>query len=218
MSKKNMTHLFEGNNHEKTNLKKKLFGKRSKDSESFWTSIFVLFLLQYSEEGLCFPLRKYYHKKQDWCYKEFDEIVIPKGLSWNEILVEGRLSEINGKKIPNKFNDLTPDILLIDETNKKIYMIEVKTLSAITKNELYQEFSKFIEMESGYKTELIYLISAGFTNGINKISKDYKILLWEDVAKVMHDKNHELLKGVDFSKFYGDEKLLCSNQAYMEEA
>ncbi len=192
----NATHLFE-----------KVQGDRSlpPSSESFWTSMFALFLLHVARSGdgtlaawqpSSTGHRPWYERmpKSLWLHVrglEFDGITVELGTVvnvWREAKIDPRLGGVS------------PDILariLSQDAKPRFVLIENKVASGATLNanqvSAYPELIRFLEAK-GIDASLFVLQPVGCSQRLYAATKflqarlleRFGILLWEDMFRVMH--------------------------------
>lgn len=169
-----------------------LFQKPSrlmKNSESRWTAVAQMSLIYISlnMSGYRIPV----YKSDDEGYLTAEGGFVVSGFDCNNTVCENGLSgDIFGiNPFDNRFNGIKPDILHVGSQNKKVILIEVKTLSeSVVRNiSLYSDLNGFLNSNS-WSCELYYLLSHG-----HETPKDWpalsehgsNILIWEDLFSVM---------------------------------
>ncbi len=179
----NFTHIFEMPNN------------RFHSCENFWSSVFSVQLMQMSRrtQGVSIPLKTFHRDSLGWNYKEAGALSINTQLDITNVIVDGKMKTdfIKGVPVPEKYNDLRPDITILQPENRCI-LIETKTVgSKISDKELwYTDFIKYCKKQN-ITCEVYILISAGFEdcstwdrlhdNG--DWEGPQKIILWEEFAK-----------------------------------
>lgn len=177
------------------------------NSESFWTSLFALYILGVSNSG-AERIPAYQHTNRGEFRKD-GFLKIPSGLKFEDVVVEGGIGDIsffkkagfNGNEILEDFW-FKPDVV-IRADSKKVIVIEIKTvghhLGEHQKNN-YVNFTKFLN-ERGCNAELYFLLSCGHEKNSDwelltekGEQLEYKILLWEDVLKGIDVHTIELKK------------------------
>lgn len=177
------------------------------NSESFWTSLFALYLMEISRksDNQNLPVFELSKGDTDSNFNRNDEDwTVPGGLCFKNIVVEGRLTKESfenlEKPFPNDLANLKPDIIVQSE-NKNVVIIEVKTIGhELTKyqKEIYIQIKDFLA-ENGYNVKLFFLISEGYEGNLNVLeyqtpdTNQYKILLWEHIFKHIFTYNSKSL-------------------------
>jgi hypothetical protein len=109
---------------------------------------------------------------------------------WNShnTIVEGRLNNklfsVDGWS--KDYDNISPDIIHIDNTNSKVIMIEIKTIGSSVKSnlKLYQRVVDTLRDSNKWSCELYYLLSYGHEKNSDwKLlgEADAQILLWEEL-------------------------------------
>jgi len=187
-------------------------------SESFWTSLFVLYLL--SKKRKTIPTYCFLSDGRTWEFREVGHFRLSEPIEFFDVIVEGKVSsETFDAEPPMEVTSLAPDIII--KAGKKAYIIEAKTTGrhAIGEYQLrtYRKLCSWL-VSIGWKPELLFLISAGheknsdwellrFRNAPEQSGKEerlpHKILLWEKVLEVVSESGGDLaaiLDRVDFRK------------------
>jgi len=192
-------------------------------SESYWTSLFSLYLLYLSktQKNTSLPAFKLIKEDGQSCFRPDGYLHVPKDMDFSNIIVEGRFGQAaipddKNVEIPKNLLNLKPDIFIVK--NDQIIIIEVKTIGSYLTNyqkERYEEIYIFL-IQRGYKLQLYFLLSAGHEQkNIDLLEyhpsniSTYKILLWEHIFKHMYENNSEssFCKCLgDISRYYKDEK------------
>ena len=194
---KNATHLFE------------LPKRQHRSSESFWSSLFALWILGESASGQSLKLPTFRFMRNgddDWWFDPGDPgdpprpLIIPAGLCFQDIVVEGKIMPgfLDGltEDIPDDLFALSPDVLIYAE--KRIIIVEVKTLGYHLGPDQIRNYRHLADYltKNGFSTELYFLLSAG-----HEVESDwdlleaprdqegftFRILLWEQVLKKMRE-------------------------------
>lgn len=200
-----------------------LFMSQAK-SESFWTSIFCLFLLHLSTKKedidtlgvwICEESGhpKWFMKKKDYVFNinklAFADIAIESPIH------EGLFREMH-KKLPQNCSGIKPDLFItckLDNPHKYDYIIIENKISnqdfTWPQKNGYPELVKYLN-ECGMTCYFILLISVGNDFSFNGakdlqhkmieegLEKYFGVLLWEDVIRKMH-KNRFLLPGININ-------------------
>lgn len=170
-----------------------------RNSESFWSSLFAVQILDASCTGviLRIPVFVYQETVQRWWFEQVDPLVVPAGLGFASAIVEGNLRTgfipSVSATLPNEFNNLRPDIVLTWGNN--VSVIETKTSGAriYEKESLYVGLCNWLTAH-GCVAEPFLLLSAG-----NQPAKDVrmlareewkgprKLILWEKFFQTVED-------------------------------
>ena len=181
-----------------------LFEKPDRDlhnSESFWTSLFGLFLLECSMKCKKVTIPTYRFYKYDngkWEFKEDEDFNMPFNLSFQDVIVEGIIKSSIFPDIPDNLTNIKPDLLVLhrDENElKDVFIFEIKTIGAhIHQKDLYEGLLDYFQCK-GYNVVLFFLLSIGHENNSDwsklaekqhMIRKNpFRIIFWEDVLKVL---------------------------------
>jgi hypothetical protein len=194
-------------------------------SESFWTSIFALYILIASDlrKPTQIPTYKFIKDDKDnWKYirnKEF--LNVPIGLKYDDLIIEGKINKfmkrigIPDEAITAEYWDKKPDIII--KKDNQISIIEVKTIgSPLLKDsvEFYIKLKNLIKIKSEYNVELYFLYSLGNNEAekyLNNNDPPFKIILWEHVLKAIDLDTGELRRafsgGKKLSYYYNNLKL-----------
>lgn len=191
-----------------------------RNRESFWSSLFAIQILA-AKSQLKIPVHEYKQEdKENWWFEEKESLVLPAGLTFFDVIVEGniRMDRLVGEH--NKdFENLRPDILIIEKEDKAIHIIETKTVGASisSKERLYIELRDWLR-EKKLKAEAYLLLSAGHekNNEIQKLSKEEwkvpkKIILWESFFEAIEEQvEKSLISGLipGLSDYYSDKSYL----------
>lgn len=183
MSKgENATYLFEGE------------CRNVRHSESFWTSLFVLLVLYISKSKLNFkiPLYRFVvnHNNNPWGFQEDGELQTD-GLAFKDIFVEPKLANL----LPNEaaVQGYRPDIAIFYRNDKRLVIIEDKTIGAKLGNEIdnYKTLADKLGKKLEYETEVLLLISVGEENNGDwkKIenTQGIKLILWESILQILNN-------------------------------
>lgn len=167
---------------------------KSHSSESFWTSLFALYLIHCSQNG-GMQIPTYGLRKQGrYCsFIENGRFIIDWPLTLNTVLVEAQINRHLFPKLgtfPKAVTDLRPDISIIGED--RICLIEVKTIGAkLTQLDVYCQLVSLLQTR--YPTEFYVLLSHGYEKSSDlpnlaasmQENPSLNIILWEDVLGVM---------------------------------
>jgi len=182
--------------------------RNHRNSESFWTTFFALYLIYLSKSGqnLNIPAYKYRKRNGQRCFDSDGNLIVPKDLDFHDVVVEGRITQgfvtkLNNP-IPTDLLNLQPDIII--QTKDNVLIIEIKTIGSgidIHKRERYEQLRHFLQ-DNGYYASLYFLISAGHEGSLAVLDADsfelqeFKILLWEQVFKHLdkYNSNSFLIK------------------------
>jgi len=166
------------------------------NSESFWSSLFALQILEASRigQGLQIPMFQYREDVDRWWFDQDGLLNIPRDLKFQQIVIEGYIRDnLLGKQTDaNKdFYNLKPDISI--QLEGEILIIEVKTVGhkiGRRQKSLYERLCQHL-VSRGHRASLYFLISAGHEeNSDLQLLKSsgtgpstFKILLWEQFFK-----------------------------------
>jgi len=190
-------------------------------SESFWSSLFALQLLEASRAGhrLAIPVFQYREEGDCWWFDRNGFLNVPNGLDFRRVVVEGSIQDDFvgnlAESIPKDLYGLKPDILI--QLDRKVWIIEVKTIGSRIggKKDLYERLCHFLQ-RNGYRAFLYFLISAGHEDKLDwellrspkTVQSTFKILLWEQffksVAEQVPDSLIQKCLG-DLSEYYTPE-------------
>jgi hypothetical protein len=192
-------------------------------SESFWTSIFALYILIASDlrKPTQIPTYKFKDDQDHWEYIKNGEFNVLMGLKYDDLIIEGKINkfmeliEISAQYITKEYWDKKPDIII--KKDNQIIIIEVKTIgSPLLKDsvEFYIKLKNYIKTKSEYNVELYFLYSLGNNEAekyLNNNDPPFKIILWEHVLKAIDIDTGELRKafrgGKELSYYYNNLKL-----------
>ena len=168
------------------------------NSESFWSTLFALYLLAESRgnRDLALPAFRYVEADHRWAFQPAGTLAVPTGLEFTDVVVEGKIRPHFLPRVgpvPDELLDLRPDILFHHQD--RVIVIEVKTVGhelGQYQRDCYLTLTKFLR-SVGYTTELYFLISAGHEKrrDLGLLRWDpagpdpFKILLWEQVFRQM---------------------------------
>lgn len=185
------------------------------NSESFWSSLFALYILALSnsQKELIIPAYNYHHDDSTghWFFEQDGNFQIPPGLSFHNVIVEGKVNHHSFPgidKIDNEYLNLQPDIIITRQ--REIYIIEIKTVGhRIGKQKsLYERLVKFLN-EREFHVELFFLLSIGHESKSdwrllrNNEESQFRILLWERILEDIVKNTDELGRCLgDISKYY----------------
>src|SRR5208337_2335734 len=102
-------------------------------SESFWTSIFALYILIKTNSDNRFKIKTYdfVENNSKWEYRKKSYFEIKNKLNFEDIIVEGNIKENpRFKNISRDFPAIKPDIIINDDKAHTIYIIGNKTVGA----------------------------------------------------------------------------------------
>lgn len=169
-----------------------LFEKPSrlmKNSESRWAAVAQMSLIYISANmpGIRLPV---YESDDDGYLTAKGEFLVSGFTYLNTVCENGLTGENFGiQDFDKRFAYIKPDILHIDKKNKKVVLIEVKTLSeSVVRNiSLYHHLYQYLH-SSSWDCNLYYLLSHG-----HEKKKDWPVLAkqgssiitWEDLFGVM---------------------------------
>lgn len=169
-----------------------------RNSESFWSSLFTLQILDASRQGvkLHIPIFVYREDANLWGFEQQEEpLELPSQLDFTSCVVEGKLRTgvlpCISDPLPMKFNDLRPDVTLL--WDQCLAMIETKTIGArITqKEQLYFDLCEWFT-ERGINAKAYLLISAGHqpdsdVRGLasSRWKQSPSLILWEQFFKAI---------------------------------
>jgi len=159
----------------------------SHNHESFWASLFAIFLVCASQSKIEFKLPVYFiDKDNDYEPTTSKERTfrISSNLSFDKnIIVDSTFSNKLFPGLPPTLWSLRPDIMILKEKNVPHILVETKTTGRHEIGEyqlsLYKEIKEFFG-----DIEIYFLISRGHENKNDRdlLSKEkFSILLWEDV-------------------------------------
>jgi hypothetical protein len=169
-----------------------LFEKRSrnfKNSESRWTAIAQISLIYMSKHIVDSKLPVYISDKDG--FLDQTGLFDVNGFSCDNTVCEqsltGTIFGINDFDM--KYHRIAPDISHLRDNQKKVIMIEVKTLSeSVLRNlELYDKFCQYLRSHL-WSCDFYYLLSHGHEkqkdwSALSK--KRSNIIVWEDLFRVM---------------------------------
>ncbi len=210
----NATYLFERSTHEETIAVPPL----PHSSESFWTSLFALFLLRLGQDkkGQLSVWQCKSTQRQPWYEERSDSASIDvRGIKFDDIAVEppslvGRCLDAN-VEIPPDIGGISPDILVrlpINNSRKKqkYLLIETKTVGADLSQRQVENYLNLLEFLKKRKvdSELLLLMSVGTTPAMHEAAQNlqrnlrskFGLLLWEDVLRQMKECRFQLA-GID---------------------
>jgi len=129
---------------------------------------------------------------------------------WNShnTIVEGRLNNklfsVDGWS--KDYDNISPDIVHIDNEKSKVIMIEVKTIGSSVKSnlKLYQRVVNTLRDSNKWSCELYYLLSYGHEKNSDwKLLKEAKaqILLWEELFDKIKDSDIAPYIDVDLEQY-----------------
>jgi hypothetical protein len=164
-------------------------------SESRWNAIMQLSIIWMGKNNkrLDAYYSSYESKKSDRWLSKVERLSF-KGWNSHNTIVEGKLNNrlFHIDKWHKDFDNLSPDIVHIDQENKKVVIIEIKALSSSVKQNmtLYKRLQKSLGDSGKWECELYYLLSYGHETisdwSVLKESR-VKILLWEELFSKMKD-------------------------------
>lgn len=170
------------------------------NSESFWSSLFAIYILitSNSKDPISIPIYKYRVVENKWRFEPSGELSIPPGLSYHNVVVEGKINESSFENMPNippELYDIRPDIII--KHNKMVHIVEIKTIGHKIGEYQKSNYEKLVNKlkENGYEANLYFLLSVGHEHESDwaMLAKDdIKILLWEDVLKLICNSTKEL--------------------------
>jgi len=183
-------------------------GLQLQPSESFWTSIFALFLLHLGSQPRQNSTLPVYQCRLTSAAPWYERRsaapeLIMEGLKFDGIVVEPRtLKGFSGA--PETISGIRPDLFFTIkmETDKRKYcFVENKTVGNLNSNQL-QAYPKFINYLSGqnYDCEYLLLLSVGCSNktfreaqGLQaRLQGHFGLLLWEEVFRQMKIRDFDL--------------------------
>jgi hypothetical protein len=164
-------------------------------SESRWNAIMQLSAIWMGKnnKSLGVYYSSYESKKSDRWLNAVERLSF-EGWNSDNTIVEGKLN--NGlfhiDTWCKDFDNLSPDIVHIDQKNKKVVMIEIKALSSSVKQNmtLYKRLQQSLDDSETWECELYYLLSYGHEMISDwRVLKESraKILLWEELFFQMKD-------------------------------
>ena len=181
-------------------------------SESRWSTIAQISLIKFArDENIPLHIYKSNRKsnKEVWLKKE-DKTFEYNNYTSNNLIVEGNISKkvfFTSEKTnwDNDFSNIKPDLLWINEKEKKVKIIEIKTIGAsVTNNlKLYRRFNDFLN-KNGWKSDLYYLLSYGHekTSDWDKLEEDNaNIILWEEIFLAISNTEIEYLVGSNLKDY-----------------
>jgi hypothetical protein len=210
MSIMNATYLFEGRSLQTTHL------KLPHKSESFWTAIFSLFLLDLGKVGSIKGHPRVWQCKeattQPWYeLRRGSPILKLTGLEFDDLVMEpptlaGHWFD-EKVEVPARIGGVRPDVLLRLRSNSPNKMshyvlIENKTVGADLNKNQVETYPKLLSFLSDHSIEcqFILLMSVGVTEKIYKSAKilqqnlgsKFGLLLWEDIFRQMKEHQFQL--------------------------
>jgi hypothetical protein len=195
------------------------------NSETYWSSLFASQVLQASRSGVTLSIPTYTYNEigANWQFSPSDSLVIPQGLDFTQVVVEGKIrtgfvSSI-AAPLPVQFNGLRPDLTML--WNKKVYFAETKTIGAKLedKDMLYLALANWL-VTHGCQSEALLLISAGHENAreVRQLASSTwhgpkRIILWEKFFEaVVQQVDHSLIRTLipDIEQYYTPENRFMS--------
>jgi len=175
-NKKNSTYLFAHKN-------------GFSHSESRWNAIAQLAMVWMGRHGKQLGVyRSKYESKYTSEWLRSDKKLSFSGWNSKNTIVEGRLNNklFEIESWSEDYDNISPDIVHIDQTSKKVVMIEVKTIRSSIKSNLnlYRRLADAINSSKVWSCEMYYLLSYGhetLTDWKLLNEKGEKILLWEEL-------------------------------------
>lgn len=167
------------------------FFRDARKSESWWSCFFSLAVLSLAKvpDNHKIPLRRYVSKPK-WEYPVIRVIDCQK-FSFGSVLVEQKLKpedfNIPKSEWPNTFPE--PDVVLIDRDEKRVQIIENKTIGASLRTQLkrYKDLEKYLRANA-WRAEVVLLLSVGYEERHEWKYIDeqkFSVILWEDVLRMI---------------------------------
>lgn len=177
----NATHLFEQFRH----------------SESYWTSLFALFLrwLSATENNRTINLWNFNYDERSWKYEKSGEDLDCRGLGFGDILVERNLGEFLGVKTKTAKK---PDLILC-HPGGKLTIIENKTIRHKIGEQIALYHRILESANASYR--ILLLVSLGY-----EMKEDWKtvsarglpsLILWEEILQLLGENNLPFSKVFD---------------------
>ena len=189
-----------------------------KNSESRWTAIAQIALMYLSSNEPKKELTVYKSDEKGNLTKEKNPFPISGFTFLNTVCECGLRKEIFGmENFDNRFLQVKPDILYRDKDDKKVVLIEVKTLSeSVERNlTLYHDLRDYL-VKCGWKCELYYLLSHGHEKKQDwrlLATKESNIILWEDLFEMVAGSPIANLVGPSLSNYCEPPATLSSSKA-----
>ncbi|MBI3484895.1 MAG: hypothetical protein HY012_07055 [Acidobacteria bacterium] len=188
-------------------------GKRVHNSEQWWTAFFgmlVLYLAKHPHDPRI-PIKEY-RSGARWHYLRTG-LLNCAGLSYSDVLMEAKPDQVFGEINWNtKFLKLKPDITILRQQEKRVILIENKTVGTHIGDQLklYVQLARILGSRPGWTCDVIFLVSLGYQDYQDE--RDWKaleiagtkLILWEDVLRIVGriDCFRELFDVPDLRPYY----------------